>query len=321
MYPGTPFKGFWAWWTLFGSGMARSTLGQTWSTLIKLGQTSGNVSRTTFWGFSGIVGPSRVRNDLVNPSQTWSIFGKRVPDLLLRVIGCGEPSSEQAGLVRAILFCVSTPEKISWAKMGLWQLPLLCLAFLGTRNVGQRINESIFACLDFLGFRAWLRLPRHSSRFACQSFWGPNGHSRAWRRSYGMRKVGSWFKMASGCVFGNYRVTITRCSWWTRARSHYKLCRTPFRLSFRPFLSLFALWTPLRPFCSFTHILLSGTPIDAPFSPTRSTSKHLPIPTIYFSFKRSKCADLVILFFMSFCLFLMIQDSDRRSVFAYTSYR
>ena len=34
-----------------------------------------------------------------------------------------------------------------------------------------------------------------------------------------------------------------------------------------------------------------------------------------------KCADLVILFFMSFCLFLMIQDSDRRSVFAYTSYR
>ena len=48
-------------------------------------------------------------------------------------------------------------------------------------------------------------------------------------------------------------------------------------LSFRPFLSLFALWTPLRLFCSFTHILLSGTPIDAPFS-----------PTIYFSFKRSK---------------------------------
>jgi uncharacterized protein HemY len=35
--------------------------------------------------------------------------------------------------------------------MGLLQLPLLCLAFLGTRNVGQRINDSIFACSDFLG--------------------------------------------------------------------------------------------------------------------------------------------------------------------------
>uniref|UniRef100_A0A2N9HKL5 Aminotransferase-like plant mobile domain-containing protein n=1 Tax=Fagus sylvatica TaxID=28930 RepID=A0A2N9HKL5_FAGSY len=29
--------------------------------------------------------------------------------------------------------------------------------------------------------------------------------------------------------------------------------------------------TPLRLLCSFAHILLSGTPIDAPFSPTRST--------------------------------------------------
>ena len=261
---------------------------------------------------------------LVKLGQPWENlvgFQEMCPGPCFEVICLGGPSSDQAGLGRAVSIYVPTPEKIPWVKMGLWQLPLLCLAFLGTRNVGQRINESIFACLDFLGFRAWLRLPRHSPRFACQSFWGPNGHSRAWRRSYGMRKVGSWFKMASGRVFGNSRVTITRCSWWTRARSHYKLCRTPFRLSFRPFLSLFALWTPLRPFCSFTYILLSGTPIDAPFSPTRSTSKHLPIPTIYFSFKRSKCADLVILFFMSFCLFLMIQDPDRRSIFAYTSYR
>ena len=31
-------------------------------------------------------------------------------------------------------------------------MPLLCLAFLGTRNVGQRINDSIFARSDFLGF-------------------------------------------------------------------------------------------------------------------------------------------------------------------------
>ena len=55
---------------------------------------------------------------------------------------------------------------------------------------------------------------------------------------------------------------------------------------FRPFSFLFSLWTPLRLFCFFTHILLSRTPIDAPFSPTRSTSKHLSISTIngiYFS--------------------------------------
>ncbi len=182
-------------------------------------------------------------------------------------------------------------------------MPLLYLAFLGTRNVGQRINDSIFARLDFLDFRACLRLPRSSSRFAGQSFWGPNGHSRAWRRSDGMRKDGSWFKMANRRVFGDSRLMDPR------EVPPYNAPRD-LSLLFRPFLSLFALWTALRLFCSFTHILLSGTPIDKPFSPTRSTSKHLPIPTVYFRFKRSECADLVILFFMSFCLFLMIQDSD-----------
>ena len=86
---------------------------------------------------------------------------------------------------------------------------------------------------------------------------------------------------------------ITRRAWW----------RCAFSLSFRPFFFLFALWTPLRPLCSFAHILLSGTPIDVPLSSTRSTSKHLPIPTIYFSFKRSKCADMVALFFCVFWSF------------------
>uniref|UniRef100_A0A2N9G8H5 Reverse transcriptase Ty1/copia-type domain-containing protein n=1 Tax=Fagus sylvatica TaxID=28930 RepID=A0A2N9G8H5_FAGSY len=57
MYPGLHFKGFWARWVLVGSETARSNLGQTsvnpsqtWSTLVKLGQTSGNVSRTFFLG-------------------------------------------------------------------------------------------------------------------------------------------------------------------------------------------------------------------------------------------------------------------------------
>uniref|UniRef100_A0A2N9IKV9 Uncharacterized protein n=1 Tax=Fagus sylvatica TaxID=28930 RepID=A0A2N9IKV9_FAGSY len=57
MYPGIHFEGFWARWTLVGLGTARSNLGQTsvnpsqtWSTLVKPGQTLGNVSRTFFLG-------------------------------------------------------------------------------------------------------------------------------------------------------------------------------------------------------------------------------------------------------------------------------
>jgi hypothetical protein len=57
MYPGLHFKGFRARWVLVGSETARSNLGQTsvnpsqtWSTLVKLGRTSGNVSRTFFLG-------------------------------------------------------------------------------------------------------------------------------------------------------------------------------------------------------------------------------------------------------------------------------
>uniref|UniRef100_A0A2N9HCQ5 Uncharacterized protein n=1 Tax=Fagus sylvatica TaxID=28930 RepID=A0A2N9HCQ5_FAGSY len=80
----------------------RSNLGQTWSTLVKLGQSSSKLwemyLRTMFWGFLGMVDPSRVGNgsvkprstlgqlwsNLVNLGQTWSDFGKCVPDLLLR---------------------------------------------------------------------------------------------------------------------------------------------------------------------------------------------------------------------------------------------
>jgi hypothetical protein len=57
MYPGLHLKGFWARWVLVGLETARSNLGQTsvnpsqtWSTLVKLGRTSGNVSRTFFLG-------------------------------------------------------------------------------------------------------------------------------------------------------------------------------------------------------------------------------------------------------------------------------
>jgi hypothetical protein len=92
VYPGLHFKGFWARRTLVGLETARSNLGQTsvnssqtWSTLVKLGQTLGNVSRTFFLG----------------------------------VFDADEPSSDQTGLVRAVSFCAPTLEKIPGVKMGL----------------------------------------------------------------------------------------------------------------------------------------------------------------------------------------------------------
>uniref|UniRef100_A0A2N9EPN2 Uncharacterized protein n=1 Tax=Fagus sylvatica TaxID=28930 RepID=A0A2N9EPN2_FAGSY len=91
MYPGIHFEGFWASWTLVGPGTAWSNLGQTsvnpsqtWSTLVKLGQTLGNVSRTFFLGVFDV---ARLRRIM----PAWS------------------------GLSR---LCVPTPEKIPWGKNG-----------------------------------------------------------------------------------------------------------------------------------------------------------------------------------------------------------
>uniref|UniRef100_A0A2N9EGD1 Uncharacterized protein n=1 Tax=Fagus sylvatica TaxID=28930 RepID=A0A2N9EGD1_FAGSY len=69
MYPRPHFKGFWARWVLVGLETARSNLGQTlvnssqtWSTLVKLGQTLGNVSRTFFFlGVFDAMSPRRNR--------------------------------------------------------------------------------------------------------------------------------------------------------------------------------------------------------------------------------------------------------------------
>jgi hypothetical protein len=85
----------------------------------------------------------------------------------------------------------------------------------------------------------------------------------------------------------------------------------------QPFSFIFVFFSPFSlfgahfaPTTSFAHISRSGTPIDNPSSSTRHTSKDLLILTILFSFERLECAALVILFFMSFCSFLAIQDSD-----------
>ena len=51
--------------------MVRSNLGQTWSNLVKTLQILGNVSRTTFRGFLGMVGPSRVGNGSVKPRSNF----------------------------------------------------------------------------------------------------------------------------------------------------------------------------------------------------------------------------------------------------------
>uniref|UniRef100_A0A2N9HL03 Uncharacterized protein n=1 Tax=Fagus sylvatica TaxID=28930 RepID=A0A2N9HL03_FAGSY len=63
--PELHFKGFWARRTLVGLETARSNLGQTsvnpWSTLVKLGQTLGNVSRTFFLGVFDAESPRRIR--------------------------------------------------------------------------------------------------------------------------------------------------------------------------------------------------------------------------------------------------------------------
>ena len=71
-----------------------------------------------------------------------------------------------------------------------------------------------------------------------------------------------------------------------RARPHFYLRRATLRPHFVLFPFFFLSGPHFAPSYSFTHILLSRTPIDEPFSPTRSTSKHLSILTIFFSFKR-----------------------------------
>uniref|UniRef100_A0A2N9E408 Uncharacterized protein n=1 Tax=Fagus sylvatica TaxID=28930 RepID=A0A2N9E408_FAGSY len=89
MYPDHILKGFWAWWTLVGLETARSNLGQPWS-------------------------------NLVNPSQTWSNLREMCPGpsswgyLMWRALRRIRPAS-----VRAVSFCVPTPEKIPGVKMGL----------------------------------------------------------------------------------------------------------------------------------------------------------------------------------------------------------
>ena len=112
------------------------------------------------------------------------------------VIWCDEPSLDQASLVWAASFYVPTLEKIPGVKMGLWQLPLLCLVFLGTKNVGQRINDSIFARWNFLNFRAYPQVLQkiflNLRVTLCQTRWLSIG----WHMGQKLRYVlDSWFSL------------------------------------------------------------------------------------------------------------------------------
>uniref|UniRef100_A0A2N9FBT1 Uncharacterized protein n=1 Tax=Fagus sylvatica TaxID=28930 RepID=A0A2N9FBT1_FAGSY len=125
-----------------------SNLGQTWSTLVKLGRIWSKLSklwemypRPYFEGFWDTADLSRVGNGsvkpwstLVNPSQTWSNFGKRVP----------EPSSWGYLMWRA---------PVGSGRLGSGCLVLRADTRENLRgNVGQRINDSIFALLGFSRF-------------------------------------------------------------------------------------------------------------------------------------------------------------------------
>ena len=84
------------------SKTAWSNLGQTWSTPVKLGQSSPNSGKCipghVLRVFLGIADPSCVKNgliksrsNLVNPGQTGSNLRKCVSDLVLRLFDVASP--------------------------------------------------------------------------------------------------------------------------------------------------------------------------------------------------------------------------------------
>uniref|UniRef100_A0A2N9IGM1 Aminotransferase-like plant mobile domain-containing protein n=1 Tax=Fagus sylvatica TaxID=28930 RepID=A0A2N9IGM1_FAGSY len=119
----------------------RSNLGQTWSTLVKLGRIWSKLSKLLemypglhfkgFWARWVLVGLETARSNLgqtlVNPSQTWSTLVKL---------------GQTLGNVSRTFF------------LGVFDVAR-CRRIMLARNVGQRINDSIFARSDFLGFRAF----------------------------------------------------------------------------------------------------------------------------------------------------------------------
>jgi hypothetical protein len=93
------------------SGQTLVKLSQTWSNLVKALQTLGNVSWAAFRGFSGIAGPSRVRNGLVKTvklGQLWSTLVK-----LGQILG----NVSQTFFLGS--FDVASPRRVRPARLGL----------------------------------------------------------------------------------------------------------------------------------------------------------------------------------------------------------
>uniref|UniRef100_A0A2N9J9T4 Integrase catalytic domain-containing protein n=1 Tax=Fagus sylvatica TaxID=28930 RepID=A0A2N9J9T4_FAGSY len=190
-----------------------SNLGQPWSNLVKFGQNS--------------------------PSS-----GKCILDHILRVSQHGGPYSDQERLGQTLVNTRSTLVKLGqpWSGFGK-RAPDPVLRLFGVADLCQ-IRPAWFGLSRFACRHP--RKSRGSSRFACQPFWGPNGRSRAWRRSDGMRKDDSWFE--SGRVA---RV-------WELARDHSRAARDG----------------PARGptiYCTARPFPFIPTLIDDPSSPTRPT--------------------------------------------------
>ena len=106
--------------------------GQTWSNLVKTLQALGNVSRTTFRGFLGMVHPVLVGNDSVKPwstlgqprsnlvklGQSSRNSGKCVPDHVLRLFGAISLRQIRPTWFGLPRFTCRHPRKSRWKKWG-----------------------------------------------------------------------------------------------------------------------------------------------------------------------------------------------------------
>uniref|UniRef100_A0A2N9ESI3 Uncharacterized protein n=1 Tax=Fagus sylvatica TaxID=28930 RepID=A0A2N9ESI3_FAGSY len=114
------------------SGQTLVKLGQPWSNLVKLGQNSPNPGKYPVLRLFGVMSP-------VGSGE--AVFC--VVDLGM-VIWCDEPSSDQADLVRAVSFCVPTPEKIPGVKMGYCEKSSsVCVSFSVRRAGSQPVDTRV----------------------------------------------------------------------------------------------------------------------------------------------------------------------------------
>uniref|UniRef100_A0A2N9HQI4 Aminotransferase-like plant mobile domain-containing protein n=1 Tax=Fagus sylvatica TaxID=28930 RepID=A0A2N9HQI4_FAGSY len=139
MYPGLHFKGFWARWTLVGLETARSNLGQTsvnpsqtWSTLVKLGQTLGNVSRTFFLGVFDAESPRRIRPAWFGLSRFARRHSEKIPGMSDRGSGSGgHRRSDRLAKGKAVVYAPESSPDTDDERSSMPRLLVLLLVRLG----------------------------------------------------------------------------------------------------------------------------------------------------------------------------------------------